>query len=234
MESGTVSNNLEEKLVTLIVDRLESGEKLPTEKQMVKDFGVSRTALREVLSIFEASGIVTTRQGSGRYVKMPDVGAQIVDAWSIMLRAKPSMLLELLEIRSILEINSLEQAMQRANMAQLQLLNNQVVIMKEKAEKNEDFVREDREFHRILFCSTGNILLEQLLTAFWDLYETSKIETRHSNLREVAWQHEKMLEAFTRQDLITLSQLMKEQFIDARFRIMVSLMNNEPKSLKND
>lgn len=221
------AKTLKEKVALLIVERMESGEKMPTEKEMVKQFGVSRTALREVLSIFEASGIITSLQGSGRYVQAPNFGAQIVDTWSILLWARPAMLLELLEVRSILEVNSLAQAMTGITMEQLQLLNIQVSKMKEKASLGKSFASNDREFHRILYTSTNNSLLEQLLTTFWDLYEAAKVETVHGQLGTLAQQHEDILKAFAKQDLEMVTSLMKEQFTDARYRIVVALMNKD-------
>ncbi len=218
---------LEEKLIDLIVDRMDSGEKLPTEKEMISEFNVSRSSLRETLSIFESSGIIRSYQGRGRFVHVPNIGVQIIDTWSIMLKAKPRMLLELMEIRSILEINSLPQAIQRTNMDQILEMNKQVTSMKAKAEISEDFVHEDREFHRILFGSTGNILLEQLLTAFWDLYEMAKIHPPPTNLMEVAIQHEKILNAFAKQDLPAVTELMNKQFVEARFKIVSALMESE-------
>lgn len=225
MAQETVPRNLEEKITELISERLDSGGKLPTEKQMVEDFGVSRAALRETLSIFEASGVITTLQGSGRYVQMPNVSAQLADTWAILLRAKPQILTELLEIRALLEINSLPKAVERVTINQLQDLGQQAATMKDKASRNEEFVEEDRKFHRILFDATGNLLLEQLMTAFWDLYVKSKVEPRHDDLMEVADQHRKILDALAKHDLPLLTKLMTEQFADARYRIVVSLMN---------
>jgi len=219
------AKTLKEKVALLIVEKMEAGEKMPTEKEMVKQFGVSRTALREVLSVFEASGIITSLQGSGRYVQSPNLGAHIVDTWSILLWAKPTMLLELLEVRSILEIHSLKQAMTGITVSQLQLLNTQVAQMKEKASAGKPFATNDREFHRILFSSTNNSLLEQLLITFWDLYEIANIETGHGQLITLAQQHEDILNAFAKQDLQLVASLMKEQFTDARYRIVVALMN---------
>lgn len=221
------AKTLNEKIALLIVERMESGEKMPTEKEMAQRFNVSRTSLREVLSVFQASGIITSLQGSGRYVQMPNLGTQFMDAWSILLWAKPTMLLELLEIRSILEIYSLPQAMQKSNMDQLQQLHVQVSAMKEKASQGNPFVSNDREFHRILFSSTNNSLLEQLLTTFWDLYEAAKVGTYHEKLMTVAIQHEEILNAFAKQDIEQVSAYMKEQFTDARYRIIMSLLNTD-------
>lgn len=214
---------LEDKIIDIITERLQSGEKFPTETQLAKSFGVSRTALRETLSQFEASGMIVSQQGSGRYVQIPDVSVQIADTWRIILRAKPDMLLDFLEIRSMLEICSLGKAIERADIAQLQHMGLQVRAMKKKAARGEAFVHEDREFHKTMFESTGNIMLEQLLTAFWDLFETSPLNKQHSDLVEVANKHERMLEAFTRKDLSLLENLMNDQFADARYRIVVSL-----------
>lgn len=227
MGSGVLpqSNTLEDKINGIIIECLKTGEKLPPETKLSKELGVSRTALRESLSFFEASGIIVSKQGSGRYVQMPDVSAQIVDTWGILLKAKPDMLLDFLEIRSMLEINSLGKAIERADVSQLQYMGIQVKQMKKKAAKGEAFVHEDREFHKTLFQSTGNLMLEQLLTAFWNLFEKSELNKQHSDLVQVAEQHEKMLEAFTRKDLALLEDLMKEQFADARYRIAISLIS---------
>jgi len=220
------THSLKEMIIGLIIEHLDTEEKLPPEKELMRRFGVSRTTLREALSAFESNGIIVSRQGSGRYVQIPNISKQIVDTWSIVIQSKPSMLLELLEIRSILEINSLPKAMERINTDQLQYLGLQVEIMKSKAAKGEPFVKEDRQFHKTLFTSTNNIFLEQLLTTFWDLFEESEINKKHNDLMEVAFQHEKMLEAFAKQDLPLLSQLFQEQFSDARYQIMKSLVNS--------
>lgn len=232
MPEAIDTDSIKSQVAQMIIERIESGEKLPTEKEMVKQLGVSRTVVREVLSVYEATGFITSLQGSGRYVQMPNFGEHLADTWSLLLWANPKMLLELLEIRGLLEINSLPQAMQRVNMEQLQQLHARVAAMKEKAAQGQPFAHDDREFHRILFSSTKNTLLEQLLTAFWDLYEAAKVEAVHEKLNELAVEHEEILNAFARQDIATMRKLMQEQFDDARYRIVVALMNNDVKSGK--
>lgn len=223
MSDQSYGKKIEERIIDLIVGRLESGEKLPPEKQLAADLGVSRAALREVLSAFEASGIVVALQGSGRYVQMPDISSQITDGWAILLRAKPMLLIELLEIRSVLEIGFLPKAIERIDIKVTQMLRELVDRMNEKANKGEAFVEEDQEFHRILFFSTGNILLEQLLKAFWDLYEQSNAIRKHTDLKNIAMKHQQMLEAILKQNTEQAIALMKEQFADARYRISMSL-----------
>lgn len=219
--------SLESKITDLVAECLRTGQKLPTERQLVKDLGVSRTALREALSVFEANGMITSQQGSGRYVQMPDISIQIINTWSVVVRANPAMLLEFLELRSILEIYSLPRAVERANVEQIRNMDKQVSAMMEKGKRGESFVYEDREFHRTLFESTQNILLEQLLISFWDLFDHFDIERAHSDLESVALQHQEMLQAFTRQDVQQLTNLMKDQFADVRSRIMNSIIRHQ-------
>ena len=64
---------------------------------------VSYTHL-DSLSVYEANGLLVSQQGSGRYVKKPDLGAQITASWSLYIKAKPTLLLDLLDIRAMLDI----------------------------------------------------------------------------------------------------------------------------------
>lgn len=210
---------VEDRLLSIISDHVKTGERLPTEKQMVEELGISRATLREMLSQYESVGLLQAQRGSGRYAKMPNVITPIVNTWKIALHANPSMLLELLEIRRLLEIGSLPKAVNIVTGEQLQYLNMMVQQMLELAERNESFVHQDREFHRTMFISTGNSLLEQMLTAFWDLFEAADFNKKHDNLMLVAVQHEKILVAFSKQQLDELTLLMNEQFTDARYRI---------------
>ena len=214
---------LEELIREKIVGCLQSGEKLPTEKLMAEEFGVSRTMIREALSVFEANGIVIAQQGSGRIVQPPDVSGQIADGWKILIRSRPELLLELLEIRSILEIGYLPKAIDRLDLQTIQKLKQLVDEMVGKAERNVDFVDEDKEFHRLLYSGADNVLLEQLLKAFWDLYDESNAPRNHQDLREIAEVHSQMLKAIGRNNAEQAIELMKRQLEDARYRISMSL-----------
>lgn len=215
---------LNEKLCELILRSAETGEKLPTEKELMDYLNISRSVLRDMLNIYEASGVIVSRQGSGRYAQMPNIGYQIINIWSMFIHANPSLLLELLEIRSILETYSLPKAINKITIEDLQMLNYQVSEMKRKVALGQTFEKNDREFHRVLFSSTENHLLEQLLTAFWDLYDAAKVSSFREDLYLLANQHQDILDAIMRKDLPLATQLMKEQFEDAEYQIIASLM----------
>lgn len=220
------TDELTPALNQLIIESIKTGTKLPTEKEMTERLCVSRTVLRDALSTYEASGVIVSKQGSGRYAQMPNIGTQIINIWSIFINENPQLLLELHEIRSILEIHSLPEAINKISFEQLQELNIQVSEMKRKVSLGLPFVENDREFHRILFASTQNSLLEQLMSAFWDLSENAKLYSYREDLYLQANQHQEILDAIVRKDTVLAVELMKQQCENAKYQIVTTLMNN--------
>ena len=209
-------NELNRQIAELITEHLRTGEKLPPEKELTARFGVSRTALRDALNAYEAQGILTSVQGSGRTVKMPNLTDQIINTWGIVLEAKPDILFDILELRTSMELPRMAE---RIDTEQLQFMGAQVERMKEKAKRGETFMEEDRAFHMTMFHNAGNVLTEQLLIALWSLLNT-QIATRHPDLMVVACQHEDLIKALARQDLAGLQQVTKEQLADVRYRVI--------------
>ena len=220
-QSALSAKSLSEKLSDIIADHLKSGERFPTENQLIHDLGVSRTALREALSAFEAKGIITAQRGSGRSVRMPDLSASLVETWSFVLKADPNLMLDFLEIRCILELNSLSKAMERCTVDQLAQMSRLVENMNQLTEDTQAFASIDCEFHKAMFLTIGNRLLEQLLSAFSDLFRLYHLDEGGYDYKQIAQQHQDILEAFAKQDLTSLTELMKEHFADLRYRIAV-------------
>ncbi|WP_367925523.1 FadR/GntR family transcriptional regulator [uncultured Ruthenibacterium sp.] len=212
-------NELNRQIAELITEHLRTGEKLPPEKELTARFGVSRTALRDALNAYEAQGILTSVQGSGRTVKMLNLTDQIINTWGIVLEAKPDILFDILELRTSMEMAALPRMAERIDTEQLQFMGAQVERMKEKAKRGETFMEEDRAFHMTMFHNAGNVLTEQLLIALWSLLNT-QIATRHPDLMVVACQHEDLIKALARQDLAGLQQVTKEQLADVRYRVI--------------
>ena len=70
---GKRRESLTTQLVREIVERIDAGSyaagaKLPTEQELINEFGVSRTVVREAISNLKASGLVSTHQGIGAFV----------------------------------------------------------------------------------------------------------------------------------------------------------------------
>jgi GntR family transcriptional regulator len=65
-----ISQRLHEELKS-IIERMSTGERLPSEPELARQLGVSRATLREVMRTFEAQGLIHRRQGSGTFVSKP-------------------------------------------------------------------------------------------------------------------------------------------------------------------
>jgi GntR family transcriptional repressor for pyruvate dehydrogenase complex len=98
-----------EEIVNQILEALMRGdlrpnEKLPSEKELIDIFGVSRTTVREAIRSLEHMGMVEIRQGSlgGAYIKEIDVNT-VVDQTDKMLRLTNITFLDLAQARSTLE-----------------------------------------------------------------------------------------------------------------------------------
>lgn len=117
-----------------------------------------------------------------------------------MLKVNPA---KLLDVRILLEINTLQNAVDRITDEQLQHLAEKVARMKFLAKQGRPFVEADREFHATLFSCTGNEFLEDLLTSFWDLYEMSVTDKHHQDLVLIAESHEGVMAAVARHDVDT-------------------------------
>lgn len=221
----SVINN---QLASLVVECIRKNEKLPSEQEMMDRFHVSRFMLRKALQIFEINGIITPVQGSGRYAQFPDLGKQILNIWSVFIKANPSFLLDLLEIRKILEIHSLPLAMKQFRTEDLFILRTQVEGMRKNLDAGLPFFQYDRAFHKTLFLSTGNPVLSQLLSAFWDLYESSDLAAvEQPDSEQVINLHYNIMEALARQDLERATALLEENFQDMRNKITLAIIANK-------
>ena len=182
--------------------RLPAGCRLPTEQALCDQYGVSRTVVREAISMLKREGMVVSRQGSGTFVAASP---------SVALRLTPPLgnlnsVVEILEIRGALETKAAELAAQRCSKAQLRAMRNALAELEEAVERGEDGVREDLAFHRSIVEATGNAhflatidFLHQLLHQAMGV--TRRNEARHPQyMQQVEQEHLHLVEAIAAGD----------------------------------
>ncbi len=81
---------------------LQAGERLPAERKLAEQFGVSRPSLREAIQKLVAKGLLVSRQGGGNYVNQ-EVGTTFSDPLLALLAEKHDAQKDLLEFRHTLE-----------------------------------------------------------------------------------------------------------------------------------
>ncbi|MGA3214878.1 MAG: FadR/GntR family transcriptional regulator [Acidimicrobiales bacterium] len=165
-----------ERLQDLVIDgQLKVGDRLPSELDLARNFGVSRTAIREAIGSLVEQGIVVVRPGSGTYVSRAD-GRPLQRTLSWLARvqgeAGDSYLAEL---RQLLEPGVCALAAERATEEQISEMNLALDAAHRTRTQPEEFIDADLRFHRLLAEASHNPLVGALLDSIGDLLRNQRI-----------------------------------------------------------
>lgn len=139
------------------------GDKLPTEPVLVEQFGVSRTVIREAIAELRANGLVRSRQGDGVFVReagRPKGGLVLLNQVS----EKISDVIEELELRAAVEIESAGLAARRASPAQEAEIQDHLFEFSNMMEAGKPTASADFEFHMAIARATNNSRFEEFLS----------------------------------------------------------------------
>jgi len=139
-----------------------AGARLPAERDLAKQLGVSRPSVREALIALEVEGWVEVRTGSGVYVlDRPQPGAREVPAteWGP---------LELIRARRVIEGEIASQAAQHAKRKHLQCMSEAIAAMKHDTARDVAPLQGDRDFHIAIASACDNTVLVETVQGFWN------------------------------------------------------------------
>src|SRR5256885_15630501 len=105
-------------LETILSRRLAVGDRLPSERELGEQFGVSRTVVREAVRALVAKGVIEVRSGSGLRVAAVDATA-VTESMSLFLRGRTLDFEKVHEVRALLEVHIAGLAADRATTADL-------------------------------------------------------------------------------------------------------------------
>jgi len=187
-------------LETILSRRLEVGDRLPSERELGEQFGVSRTVVREAVRALVAKGVIEVRSGSGLRVAAVD-SAAVSESMSLFLRAESLDFEKVHEVRALLEVHMAGLAAERATAADIRQLRTVHDRMVSKARDVEAAARDDLEYHRTIALATRNELFLVLMNSIG----TSLIDIRRANLAsgsapDTLAQHEAILDAIAARD----------------------------------
>jgi len=97
--SKTVADYLQKQIID---NRLQDGDHLPTEPELMEEYGVSRTVIREATAYLVSRGVVDVRPRRGMTVRAPD-GKGLAETMIAQLQMSKVSLPQLLQVRSVLE-----------------------------------------------------------------------------------------------------------------------------------
>lgn len=141
------------------------GERLPAERDLAKQLGVSRPSVREALIALEVEGFVEVRTGSGVYVHEAPARSA---ATAIAPHPAEWGPLELIRARRLLEGEIAAMAATSARRKDIAAMAQAIASMRSDADNGILPLQGDRDFHSAIVQSCGNSVLIDTVQRFWD------------------------------------------------------------------
>lgn len=180
--AGRISGMIVEQVRELIRQgRLVVGDRLPSERELADQFGVSRVTVRDALRALEATGLLEIKVGAngGAFLRAPSstVAAQGMSDMLLMSALTPE---EVAEARLMLELNTVVLAVRRAD-------ETDVAELRQICERAAAMLRDDEydvhnswDFHERLARATHNAAIELITRSFRGPLSMARVRARES------------------------------------------------------
>ena len=157
------------------------GTRLPPERDLALQLGVSRPSVREALIALEVEGLVEVRMGSGIYVRPHDP--------KLVRRASGEGPLETIRARQLIEAELAANAARHMKKAQIAGLRNALALMQQEVDAGHLPTRGDRLFHERIAEASENSVLQRIVGELFD--------ERHNPLFEQLGNHFETVQSWT-------------------------------------
>jgi GntR family transcriptional repressor for pyruvate dehydrogenase complex len=163
VRSGQTTEQVVARVYELIKQTgLQPGDRLPPERELSKQLGISRPSLRAGLGSLISMGVLQSRQGSGTFLVD---GPPALDSEPLRLLAQLHGFSfdHMFETRSILEVGAAGFAAERATGEQLATMSEEIADMFASLNDPQQFLVHDLAFHRAVAMGSGNPTLATLV-----------------------------------------------------------------------
>ena len=196
MEKKSLSQQTADRLYTMIVveRRLFPGEKLPSELDLSRELGVSRTTLREAIHVLASQKILEVRRGRGTFVAAE--AAQVNDYGFSSLDQVPG------ELRAIFEPSAARLACQRATPEEMEEILACGEAVDQCIRQNQDRTAADREFHAAIVRATHNSFMMRLLPMINQAVAAAIVSGQHKDqlAEDTRRDHALLMDFFRKRD----------------------------------
>ncbi len=161
----------------IVTGRLSPGSRLPNELTLARDFGISRTTMREALRLLAAQSLIRTEKGptGGSFVTLPTVDhiSEFLQASiTLLTETRNVSLQEFLEARELLESRAVRLAAQHRTSEDIVRLRATIPDSPLELAVDEQFVH-NRDFHSVVLESCGNTLLRIAALPLFSILQTN-------------------------------------------------------------
>ncbi|MEB5929058.1 transcriptional regulator LldR [Acinetobacter schindleri] len=207
-----VSDKVVQSLRSLIEkNHMQVGDRLPAERKLCEQLGVSRSSLREALQHLVSQGMLVSRVGAGTYLQeLPNHWSQhhIVQPLSDLMDVDPEYRFDVQESRLILEGGTAWYAAQRATPDDIKKIRQcyDRIAHYQLLGDDDEAARADARFHLAIAEASHNVVLIQLMRSLFDLLQFNvvlgrrKVYSEAHRFDQLQDQHFKVMAAIERQD----------------------------------
>ncbi|HUL29810.1 MAG TPA: FadR/GntR family transcriptional regulator [Thermodesulfobacteriota bacterium] len=195
--------------------KLKRGDQLPTERELVDTFKVSRASVREAIFYLEAINLVQRRQGDGTYVIASNEEA-IVQPLATSLFHEKDDLIDIFSLRKIIEPEVAQLASENATDEEIAELKEILEEQKREVVYDKNPIRTDSDFHHCLARIARNRVLERLLLALFDLLRQTReryLQPEERKRRSLQG-HQKIFSAIKRRNPVATRKAMRQHLED--------------------
>jgi GntR family transcriptional repressor for pyruvate dehydrogenase complex len=192
-----VSDEVVNQIKNLISEgQLKPGDRLPPERELIKQFGVSRPSLREALNSLVTLGFLEVKQSKRTFVKSV-ASERMEDPLSFLIKTDTQKIFDLIEVRKAMEAWGASQAAQRATEEDIKRLESIIAEMEKAIEEGRAWDKEDADFHLAIAQATHNMVQTHIMSTIYDLLRESaaKLFTDKTKIKKLLQQHSRIVSA---------------------------------------
>lgn len=220
-EGRKKSSLVAEKILDYIArGLLKEGERLPSERTIAEEMGVSRPPVREALSALQIMGVVESLTGDGTYVKA-NAKSILSGSETIAMLEENESPFEVFRARRAIESAIIEMAIFKAEPKDLDNMRRVLKDMKESIETHDFgvYFEANRKFHLGIARASHNSILVRILEHLFALENqplwrevVQKHLSTYQNINHYFSQHQMMLEAIESGDREKARSLVHDHF----------------------
>ena len=236
IENLSITDAITEKLESMIVEGIvKPGQALPPERQLARDFSVSRASLRQALSVLESRGLIISKQGGGNYI-CDVVRKSFSDPLLDLIKRHHELKFQVIELRQTLECSAAFFAAKRATAQDKEIIRTRLAELKAIIPTKNPVAeaKADLELHLAIADAAHNAPLSLMLRNIYSLL-LSEIEENLSlihqfdiNSVKLHAQHELMVKRVINGDCEGARQVINEHLELIRDTFIENGLINKP------
>ena len=218
IESKRTFEEISSKVKTLIFNgTLKPGDRLPSEQELAKQFGVGRQSVREALRLLELSGFVSIQKGYGGGPVVKDtISTQIRNLYLDAFRMEKITIEEFTSARSVIEKAILNEVIDKADDSDIKRIQANLAEAEELIANKKMATDENFDFHALLARASKNkvfIILEKSINAIHRNLR-SRSTADYKTTRNAVKAHQKILDAIINKDREKAIKLLDQHILD--------------------